>query len=220
MNIRKTISLAAAGMMLAACQTDSYRIEGSGNALSEGDTIFLWLDCDNHAPIDTAIVKEGKFVLEGKAESVRFGMVSCTEPALPSLPLFIEPGRIKVRLAQKPLETSVGGTPNNNRWQSLMNSTTSLGMEIERLAAQIYHSKPNHAERRALIDSAALLNKQFTKIIIDHARKNADNYFGRFIVTYYSDFLDNKTINEIIGMMPEATRNCEDIRKLQKANNN
>ena len=69
MNIRKTISLAAAGMMLAACQTDSYRIEGSGNALSEGDTIFLWLDCDNHAPIDTAIVKEGKFALEGKADS-------------------------------------------------------------------------------------------------------------------------------------------------------
>ena len=192
MNIRKTISLAAAGMMLAACQTDSYRIEGSGNALSEGDTIFLWLDCGNHAPIDTAIVKEGKFVLKGKAESVRFGMVSCT----------------------------VGGTPNNNRWQSLMNSTTSLGMEIGRLAAQIYHSKPNHAERRALIDSATLLNKQFTKIIIDHARKNADNYFGRFIVTYYSDFLDNKTINEIIGMMPEDTRNSEDIRKLQKANNN
>ena len=219
MNIRKTISLAAASIMFAACQTDSYRIEGSSNALSEGDTIFLWIDRCNDAPIDTAIVKEGKFVLDGKAETTNFGMVSCTEPALPILPLFIEPGRIKVRLEQNPLEASVGGTLNNNRLQSLMDSTTSIGIEIGQLAAQIYHSKPNHAERLALIDSIAILNKQFTKIIINHARKNADNYFGRFIVTYYSDFLDIKTIDEIIGMMPEATRNSEDIQKLQKANN-
>lgn len=59
------IGLMAAGSMLAACQSDGYRIKGEAQILNDGDTLFVTDDFFTGTPIDTLIVKDGKFETEG-----------------------------------------------------------------------------------------------------------------------------------------------------------
>lgn len=65
-----------AGSVLAACQSDGYRIKGEAAMLNDGDTLFVTDDLFTGTPIDTLIVKDGKFETEEeKADSTRLCMV-------------------------------------------------------------------------------------------------------------------------------------------------
>ena len=58
MNIFKITGLAAAGIMLAACQSDSYKINGECDLLSNGDTIFITYDFSSGKPFAHSVVNE------------------------------------------------------------------------------------------------------------------------------------------------------------------
>ena len=74
--MRRTIRLIAGAMMgialLASCQSKSYRLEGSGEALKDGDTLFLTTDLTELTPSDTIVVKDGKFAITGETDSTYF----------------------------------------------------------------------------------------------------------------------------------------------------
>lgn len=220
--IRTTLTsgLAAASLMLAACRPDVYSIKGSAEGLADGDTVLLALAHDLAMPIDTAVVYEGKFAFEGNADTTLFGMVRCPKDARLDLPLFIEPGRINVRLNGNPTKTDVGGTPNNNRWQSLMDATIGIGIEIGGLAARIYNGQAQHSTRQALMDSIAKLNSLFAQTLTEHAMKNINNEFGCFVITYYSDFFDRQTLTSLIGALPKEARQRDDIKQLYRQTGN
>ena len=61
MEIFKITGLTAAGIMLAACQSDSYKINGECDLLSNGDTIFITNDFSSGKPFAHGIIKDGKF---------------------------------------------------------------------------------------------------------------------------------------------------------------
>ena len=65
----KITGLAAAGVMLAACQSDSYKIDGVCDLVSNGDTIFITNDFASGKPFAHGIVKDGKFSVEGIIDS-------------------------------------------------------------------------------------------------------------------------------------------------------
>ena len=220
--IRSTLmaGLAAAGLMLAACRPDTYSIKCSAENLADGDTVLLVLAQGTAIPIDTAVAFEGKFAFEGHADTTQFGMVLCPKNARLDLPLLIEAGRINVQLDVNPRKTHVGGTPNNNRWQSLMNATTGIGIKIGDLAARIYNGQTLHPTRQALMDSIAKLNRLFAQTLAEHAMKNINNEFGCFVITYYSDFFDSKTLANLIGALPEEASQRNDIKLLQRRQRN
>lgn len=203
MEMRKltVIGLAAAIMSFAACQSDYYKVEGTCDPAWEGDTIFLSVGTPDSPPIDTSVVTEGAFTFEGVTDKTDFGFAHKAGSFSAMQPLFIEPGTVKLHLSDKPIESTVGGTANNARWRSLANDTRKIGLRIDMLASQLYSTRMEHTERQCLMDSINKLNMMFGEIVANHAYKNARNGFGRFLVSYFSDFIPDWRKAEITDKM-------------------
>lgn len=79
---KSILILTAAGIMLAACQSNTYHIKGTVKDVQE-DTLFLTTDLHQGTPRDTILVKDGQFELSGETDSTYFCMIySKNEEAL------------------------------------------------------------------------------------------------------------------------------------------
>lgn len=198
--------LTAASMMLAACQSGSFKISGSGEKLVDGDTVIMARANSEWQPVDTAVVKDGKFEFEGKADSTRFCIVFSTKDREAQLPFFVEGGNIRLYMADSPLTMEVGGTTMNNKWQDFVDETAGIGLDINRLASRLYDTKADHQARQEIMDSITELNKMFEEILISKATKNIDNEFGAFLLTYYNRFINRDKRHELEQKMPGELR--------------
>ena len=64
MSIRSLYGLAAAGILLCSCQSNTYQIDGYARSFAEGDTICLMKE--GGAPIAISTVSNGKFSFYGE----------------------------------------------------------------------------------------------------------------------------------------------------------
>lgn len=212
------IGLMAAGSMLAACQSDGYRIKGEAQILNDGDTLFVTDDFFTGTPIDTLIVKDGKFETEGDyAGETRLCFVYSPNPRGIYSAFFIEPGTINIKLSNKPEETSVKGTPTNNKWQEMSDSAMNIANSINSIGTYIDRNDLSHEEQEREIKKIRELHARFKALVTEYARKNTDNEFGYFLLTAYSDMagsngtdglsepdglIDADTRLELIGKLP------------------
>ena len=66
MSIRSLYGLAAAGIVLCSCQSNTYQIDGYARSFAEGDTICLMKE--GGAPIAISTVSNGKFSFYGEIQ--------------------------------------------------------------------------------------------------------------------------------------------------------
>lgn len=221
------VALAAAGMFFAACQSNSYKIEGKGGGIQDGDTIFLTKDFNTGIPFDTAIVSKGEFVFEGEADSTYLCLLYCSKRNDINAALFIEAGTVKVSLSEEPGKGRVSGTEMNRKWQELNDTMLSVGGEMQKISAQMYEGKDSvtQEEQEAVMEKISALQDNMTKYIVNAAEKNIDNEFGYFVVTYFTDALipsseDTAEIKQRLAMlnkMPEKIQKREDVSQIIKA---
>lgn len=192
MKIRKIIGLALGGMMLAACQSNSYKVYGTAKALADGDTVYFTTNLLGYVdppPTDTAVVEGGKFTFEGTADSLRAAMIYSKSGKLENAMLITEPGTIMVRMGADSQSTRVWGTFCNNKWQELADSTLSIGMEFDRIARYVTDNNLTYGEIKEKRSELAKLHSRFVNIIIGTREANADNDFGQFMSSYYRDVI-------------------------------
>lgn len=192
MKIRKIIGLALGGMMLAACQSNSYKVYGTAKDLADGDTVYFTTNLLGYAdppPTDTAVVEGGKFTFEGTADSLRAAMIYSKSGKLENAMLITEPGTIMVRMGADSQSTRVWGTFCNNKWQALADSTLSIGMEIDRIARYVADNNLTYGELKVKQKEMKQLEQRFIYIIIGTREANAGNDFGRFMSSYYRDVI-------------------------------
>lgn len=201
----------------AGCQSKSYKIEGTCDGIADGDTLFLTNDAITGKPIDTLIVKDGKFEVSGNTDSTSFCMVYSAKNNELNIPFFIEPGTIKINLSMNPYKQKVSGTEINERWQTMNDTIASVAMEIDRLSNTMFHAKYAESEQKELNAKYKSLNNKFKDVIKSYAKKNIDNELGYFIITYYpEEFISPKTQLELINKMPQKMRNRAKIRNIEK----
>lgn len=216
MNILALISLTAAGITLAACQSDTYRIKGSGDALKDGDTLYITSDLANGTPTDTLVVKDGVFETSGTTDSTAFCMLYNKGDRMIQ-PFFIEPGTIKIRLSKTPGKSKVSGTTTNEKWQAMADSIYRLSKKMEEAAARIYNNRLTNEEQEQQRAVMEKLNQDFKGWVLDNARRNTDNEFGYFILTYYNkDIIPPAEHLDLIGKLPDNMRRRPDISALQR----
>lgn len=204
-----TLLLAAASLSLAACRQVACHIEGTGDALKAGDTLFITSDLQNGTPFDTVVVdKNGHFeaTLE-KVDSVAMCLVYNPKRQDVSMPFFVEPGNIKLTLSATPTMSKVEGTENNEKWQQMNDTTTKIGMKINRIASYIYSNRLTETEQREQMAAINKLNAEFRRCVLDFARKNIGGELGYFIMTYYPDEVispDDRLA--LLAQMPEKMK--------------
>lgn len=198
MHIMHIIGLATAScLLLAACQSKSYKIEGCGDNLNEGDTVFISKYTTPQHHLDTAIVHKGKFVFKGHIDSILICVIGDKNKTSNSLHFILEPGRIKIQISNNPFNSSVGGTINNDKWQSLTNEALPIGINIMNLSTLIYRGHLSHEYNRELIDSIKILNNNFSNIVERYINDNINNEFGYILLKYYNKFFDKSRLYRI-----------------------
>lgn len=211
------IGLAAVGLLLTACQSKSYKIEGSGDALQDGDTLYITTDIIDGTPQDTIVVTEGGFKMESETDSTVFCMIYNPKKQGMAMPFFIEPGTIKLILSDNSTQSKVSGTKTNNRWQELNDTTVKIGMKINRIATYIYETQLSDTEQSAKMAEIDKLNEEFKTCIADYAERNIDNELGRFMLTYYpEDVIPADKKLTLISKMPSKTQERQAVKTLKK----
>lgn len=220
-------ALTTASIMLAACQSKSYKVKGEADMLQDGDTLFLTTDFFTGTPIDTIIVENGKFTIEGTADSTCFCMLYSSKQVTVNIPFFIEPGNINLRISDNPLDRRASGTSTNNKWQELNDSSMNIARQVNMIAAYIENNNLSDEEQKEQMLEYKKLFRQFQNLVIDYARKNTDNEFGYFLLTYYDTMsdtdmhykdgiIDVDTKLELINKLPREMQKRQALKAVVK----
>jgi thiol-disulfide isomerase/thioredoxin len=215
---KKYFILYAACLMMAltSCQAKTYRIAGTAEGLADGEKLFLTTDLQTATPIDTIIVKDGHFSAEGNTDSVQLAMLYSAKTNEQNAAFFLEPGNISITLSATPGASRVGGTDINNMWQQLNDSVVSIGEEINRIAEHIYGGTVGEDEQQRGMAQIEQLNSRFAELVKRTAKKNIENEFGYFMLTYYpEEIIDNDTRASLIKQLPDNMRQRKAIKEME-----
>ena len=204
-------------LVLASCQSNSYKLIGTVEGLSDGDTLLLTSDMVNGTPSDTIIMKDNTFSFKGTTEEeTALCMIYSAENNEINAAFIREPGEITIHLSATPGASRVGGTPCNNEWQRLNDSVMVIGKEINRIAEHIYGNNVTQEEQQHGMDEIDKLNNRFAKVVVETTEKNIDNEFGYFLLTYYpEELIDDKTRMSLIEKLSEERRQRPAIKQIE-----
>ena len=210
--------MTAAGILLAACQSNTYRIKGIAEGIADGDSLFLTTDLQTGIPRDTIIVKDGRFELSGETDSTYFCMIYSIGQEEVSAPFFIEPGTIQVKLTKEPGKSCVGGTIVNDEWQRMNDSVAVVGKEINNIAERVYSNENSTQEEQAkAMAQISKLNQRFNNIVLSVAEKNIKNELGYFLLTFYpEEIIPNKDRLRLIQMLPSEFRQRDAVKQMEQ----
>ncbi len=212
-----SILFSIVAIALAACQGNSYKLNGTAEGLKDGDTLFVTHELQTGIPSDTIIVQDGKFSLSATADSVALCMVYSLDRNEINAPFFMEPGTITVHLSDKPGASRVSGTLCNDKWQTLNDSVMVIGKEINRIAEHIYGNNVPQEEQQKGMAQIEKLNKRFAALLVKTTEDNIDNEFGYFLLTYYpEELIDNNARMKLIKQMPSEMRQRPAIKEMEK----
>ena len=181
MNIRSFYGLAAAGVLLCACQSNTYQIDGYANAYAEGDTICLMKE-GGLQPIAITTVKEGKFAFYGEVKEIELYSVMAKQAPDCQVSFFTEPGITTIELKTEPGTSRVSGTKLNNEWQQLTDSVAILGNQV---ALLLRHPEADTTAQKALVTNVDSLHRKMSACILNTAQRNKDNPLGKYINENY-----------------------------------
>ena len=217
MNIKSILILTAAGITLAACQSNTYHIKGTVED-AQGDTLFLTTDLQQGTPRDTIVIKDGQFELSGETDSTYFCMIYSKNEESLNCPIFIEPGTIKVLLSKTPGGSKVGGTAINDEWQRMTDSTMVIGKEINNIAEKVFaNEKATEAEQQAAMAKIEQLNQRHSKGVLDFTERNIKNELGYFLLTMFTEeVIPNQDRLRLIKMMPDGLRQRPAIKEMEQ----
>lgn len=202
--MKKTIlGLAAMTLMMVACQSNSFKVNGVAEGFNDGDTL-LFMEEIGGDPSSTIIVKDGKFTLQGEVDSVTLCSVTAKDGVSGAI-FFREPGTINITL-RSGAPSTVGGTPCNDGWQELNNAQTEFSEKTNKMVEQLYTEELDSAQQASLVEQVEAAHKELTDKIMATAEKNIKNELGLFILSSLAQNpdIDPDKIRQLIGMMPEA----------------
>ena len=206
-------------IMMTSCQSNSYKLSGTVEGLSDGDTLLLTSDMINGEPSDTIILKGNSFSFKGEAEeeTALCMIYSATNNEI-NAAFIREPGEITVKLSATPGASRVGGTPCNDEWQRLNDSVMVIGKEINRIAEHLYANNMTQKEQQRSMNEIEKLNKRFAQVVIETTEKNIKNEFGYFLLTYYpEELIDNKTRLSLIEKLSDERRQRPAIKQIEES---
>lgn len=217
MNIKSLSALTAASLVLAACQSNVFHIQGTAENMADGDTLFLTSDLTDGIPQDTLVVKDGKFHFSAPTDSAMLCMVYSAKEHQINATFFTEPGTVDIRLSATPGGSRVGGTLLNREWQRLNDSVLTIGKDINRIAERIYGHPSTPEEQQRGMQAIEQLNKRFSRMIVATAERNISNEFGCFLLTYYpEEVIPSGSALRLIRQMPQELRQRPAIKQLEQ----
>lgn len=209
------IGLMAASSMLAACQLGGYKIKGSGDALRDGDTLFIISTTDeSYTPIDTVVVKDGEFETSGKIDSTASCVLVWPNETPRQLMFFIEPGTVRLTISKTPENTKVAGTKTNEIWQKMQDSITVLARQGDMIGRYMQQNNLTAEEMKSKKAELDRIGEAFRGYINECAEKNIGNEVGYLLLVNSDKIIKPEKQSELIGKLPENMKNRPAVKEL------
>lgn len=209
-------ALLLAVLLLASCQSNTWKVEGTASGIADGDTILLY-DGISEFPLDTIVVQEGKFELEGQADSVMLYTLYCDKASQQVIMFFTEPGTIKISLADSEAPV-VSGTPANDAWQEFVNLQMDYSQKMQEKAMNLYNENVAEDQRMAIYQQYIGLQNEMNEKVIQLIKDNLGNEMGYYLfveLAFSGELFTNEQIVTFIGMMPEKFKQREPVKTLE-----
>ena len=206
-------------LTFTACQSKTYRISGTVTGLADGDTLYISTDLSSAKPkpINSTVVKDGHFTIEGETDSAQIAIIYTTHQNDTYSSFFLEPGYISITLTDTPGGNRIGGTHLNNKYQQLRDSVFTYGKEINRIAEHVYGNTVDAKAKQEGMDKIEQITNRFKAYAAQVTEKNIDNEFGYFMITNYADLLASTELSRLFKQLPAHMRQRKEARLLEAA---
>lgn len=202
--------------LLAGCRPKNYTITVSGDAIKDGDTLYLTDNLRQLTPIDTAVTVDGKAVFRAPTDSTFMALVYKSGNNNIGATLFVGQGAAIVFLSKNAGESKVAGAEINERWREMNDSIYKITIRLNTLADQLNKTEMPYQKQKKYIERMKVCNSELKTAIINYARENIDNELGCFILTFYDDIIPPDVRDELISQLPQGMHNSAAIRQLSK----
>ena len=207
--MKKLVYLLAAGSMaFVACQNSpSYKVTGSVEDITDGDTIYLQEYAGgNLVKLDSAIVKSGTFVFTGKQDTAVNRYITYMKGDKRYFTdLFLENGNINVTLG---MESKVSGTPNNDAYQKFKDGFMALSKEMNEMY-QKAQSDTSLTEEQVEAIMAEIEKKDSVgmDMVYQTIEANITNPVGVYLLPSYAGAFELDKQKALVEKIPAALVN-------------
>ena len=182
--MKKILLPLLAVLALASCKNtgNSFTLSGTAEGLSDGDTITLnYIRGNGLEAIATAAVADGKYLIEGTADSICLAVLATAEGSI--MDLFLEPGDIKADIKAEGNSYAVG-TTNNNLYEAMKTDLDGIEEDYSELVQQMQTNPDSAEELRGQLEQ---LQENYMQAIKNAAVNNPGTQFGlmMFQQVYY-----------------------------------
>ena len=202
--------------LLTGCRPKNYTITVSGDAIKDGDTLYLTDNLRQLTPIDTAVTVDGKAVFRAPTDSTFMALVYKSGNNNIGATLFVGQGEAIVFLSKNAGESKVAGAEINERWREMNDSIYKITIRLNTLADQLNKTEMPYQKQKKYIERMKACNSKLKTAIINYARENIDNELGCFILIFYDDIIPPDVRDELISQLPQGMHNRAAIRQLSK----
>ena len=191
--MKRVLFFVFATILLAACGgKSSYRIKGTIEGVGDSTILSLCLvDMDGLMPLDSFMVKNGKFSFKGQIDNAQMAVVAYeTEEAMNGCQFFLEPGNISIMMNGMTGEQHVAGTPNNDAFQKFYDDTEPFNDEAMELSDKIRITIASQSDASDLYEQMGDLQNRFKAVLAQSIKDNADMVYA------YQQLMDNYSLFE------------------------
>ena len=202
-------TILAIAWMVGGCSTlfaqQKFTVLGDTGNQIEGQTVYLVKTDISNEPVDSTVVKDGKFTFTGTIDKQSTGYVKSGQAGVNFV---LEPGTIHVSLAN----CHVDGTPANDK----LNTYRETAMPLSQQVIQMYNESKSYTAK----DSLALreLEKKFKQTyaqLIEISRKyvfdNLDNVGPAIILPSYTRSFTNEELEQMFEKACPALKANQDF---------
>jgi peroxiredoxin len=191
--MKKVSLIFATALLTIACNNlkdKEFKVEGEAPGVENGKKVYINLQTETGVLAkDTAVVTDGKFILNGTTEDIDLAFISIENEPF-NLPIILEAGAIEIKIIKDSVQNStLGGTLNNEKFQKFNEGSKPITKKV------IQFEKANHKK----MQKAQMTNDTIT---INSIRKEYEK-FQNEMNTYSERFIKDNTDSFISVLLIE-----------------
>ena len=201
--MKKIVFALSALVLLAACDSDGYKIRGSFTSAKEGTVVYMAQPDEQYTVVDSAVINNGKFEFTGARCNRTVRMLFVPDKAVGG-PVVLEPGVVDVEFGAT---LKRGGTDGNTILQRFMEAKEHLQALEEVTSPNFLKTMPMD---KAVYDSLVVVRNNSRDALAEYAflaiERNIGNNLGMFILTRSYSFIDAERVEPLLQLVPEFLR--------------
>lgn len=193
---------------------NTYKITGTVSGAADGDSVFIQNRVNREfVKVAAAVIKDGKFVFEGKQDSTVNRYITYTKGETKLYAdFFLENGDISLTLGER---ENIVGTPSNDTYNAFKGKMNEVNDKMEAVYNLMQAPNLSNEDRETKKNELSALESSQTNIIIETIDGNITNPVGIHLLKAYNYYIEYDNLEKILAKVPANFQNNEDILRLK-----